>query len=179
MKIQLPRRRLLLASAALGASGGLSSILAHAQATAAITRDGARPAFPSGVQSGDVLADRGIVWSRCDRPACRWVDWSTTASFANARRVRGPYAQQSSDHSARIDLTDLPTGQEIVYRVRWEDLAGQGFGISDEFGGMKICKATRKLEPDFFIHCGDTIYADGPSSPRSSSPTAASGATAC
>ena len=64
--VQLPRRRLLIASALAG-GGGLASVLANAQAPAVVTSDRQRPAFPSGVQSGDVLADRGIVWARSDR----------------------------------------------------------------------------------------------------------------
>ncbi|MBR8840383.1 MAG: alkaline phosphatase D family protein [Stigonema ocellatum SAG 48.90 = DSM 106950] len=42
------------------------------------------------------------------------------------------------------------------------DTAGQGWGINPEFGGMKIYESIRKLNPDFFIHSGDNIYADGP-----------------
>ncbi len=189
MPLLLPRRHLLIA----GAAGGLGSVLAHAQAPAVITRDAARPGFPSGVQSGDVQADRGIVWSRCDRPARMWVEWSTTASFANVQRVRGPHALEATDHTARIDLTGLPPAQDIFYRVQWEDLsggglsepmsghfrsapakaadirflwsgdtAGQGWGINEAFGGMKIYEAMRQRNPDFFIHSGDNIYADGP-----------------
>jgi len=42
------------------------------------------------------------------------------------------------------------------------DTAGQGWGINESFGGMKIYEAMRQVRPDFFIHSGDTIYADGP-----------------
>lgn len=42
------------------------------------------------------------------------------------------------------------------------DTAGQGWGINSEFGGMKIYETMRQLQPDFFIHCGDNIYADNP-----------------
>jgi alkaline phosphatase D len=42
------------------------------------------------------------------------------------------------------------------------DTAGQGWGINPEFGGMKIYEAMRRRNPLFFIHSGDTIYADGP-----------------
>ncbi len=42
------------------------------------------------------------------------------------------------------------------------DTAGQGWGINSEFGGMKIYSAILKRQPDFFVHCGDCIYADGP-----------------
>src|SRR5215471_11567492 len=122
--VVLPRRRLLLAGAAAGS--GLSAIFAHAQAPAVVTSDRARPAFPSGVQSGDALADRAIVWARCDRAARMWVQWSTQSSFANAQRVRGPYAQEATDLTARVDLTGLPAGQDVFYRVVWEDLAGGG-----------------------------------------------------
>ena len=42
------------------------------------------------------------------------------------------------------------------------DTAGQGWGINPTFGGMKIYEAMRRRNPLFFIHSGDTIYADGP-----------------
>ena len=42
------------------------------------------------------------------------------------------------------------------------DTAGQGWGINLEWGGMKIYETMRQLRPDFFLHSGDTIYADGP-----------------
>ncbi|HJY77308.1 MAG TPA: alkaline phosphatase D family protein, partial [Burkholderiales bacterium] len=42
------------------------------------------------------------------------------------------------------------------------DTAGQGWGINREWGGMKCYEAVRRDQPDFFVHCGDTIYADGP-----------------
>ncbi len=48
-------------------------------------------------------------------------------------------------------------------RFLWSgDTAGQGWGINPDFGGMKIYEAMRRTRPDFFIHCGDNIYADGP-----------------
>ena len=48
-------------------------------------------------------------------------------------------------------------------RFLWSgDTAGQGFGINPGFGGMKIYEAMRQRKPLFFIHSGDTIYADSP-----------------
>jgi alkaline phosphatase D len=48
-------------------------------------------------------------------------------------------------------------------RFVWSgDTAGQGFGINPDFGGMRIYEAMRARRPDFFIHSGDNIYADGP-----------------
>ncbi|HEY6870976.1 MAG TPA: alkaline phosphatase D family protein [Novosphingobium sp.] len=45
------------------------------------------------------------------------------------------------------------------------DEAGQGFGINPDFGGYRIYEAMRRQKPDFFIHQGDQIYADGPVKP--------------
>jgi len=42
------------------------------------------------------------------------------------------------------------------------DTAGQGWGINREWGGMRCYETVRRDRPDFFVHCGDTIYADGP-----------------
>ncbi|MEM7234794.1 MAG: alkaline phosphatase D family protein, partial [Planctomycetota bacterium] len=42
------------------------------------------------------------------------------------------------------------------------DTAGQGWGINPDIGGMRIYESMRRTNPDFFVHCGDTIYADGP-----------------
>jgi alkaline phosphatase D len=48
-------------------------------------------------------------------------------------------------------------------RFLWAgDTAGQGWGINQAFGGMKIYEAMRQRDPLFFIHSGDNIYADGP-----------------
>ncbi|MGY8524651.1 alkaline phosphatase D family protein [Paracidovorax citrulli] len=55
-----------------------------------------------------------------------------------------------------------PDASRPVRFVWGGDVAGQGWGINPDFGGMKIYEAMRRREPDFFLHSGDTIYADGP-----------------
>lgn len=42
------------------------------------------------------------------------------------------------------------------------DTAGQGYGINEDVGGMFGYETMRSLSPDFFLHAGDTIYADNP-----------------
>jgi alkaline phosphatase D len=46
------------------------------------------------------------------------------------------------------------------------DTAGQGWGINPDFGGLRLYRTMRDAEPDVFVHCGDTIYADGVIQPR-------------
>jgi len=194
----MDRRHFLSTSSLLGTQALSLPTLCMAQAPALITRDHMRPQFPSGVQSGDPTANTAIIWARSDRAARMWVEWSTTANYANAQRVRGNYLLDDTDFTGRIDLTQLPQGQEIFYRVILQDLhnervlseamsghlrlpqasngkasrnvrfawsgdtAGQGFGINEAWGGMKIYDEIRKVNPDFFLHSGDNIYADGP-----------------
>jgi alkaline phosphatase D len=169
-----------------------TGMLVAAKAPAIVRAASATPAMPFGVQSGDVTSSRAVVWSRADRPARLLVEYATTESFRNARQITGPAALEVSDFTARVDLSDLPAGQRIFYRVRFQDLTdrralsealtgsfltapiarrdlrfvwggdvcGQGWGINPDFGGMKIYDAMRRAEPDFFLHSGDTIYAD-------------------
>lgn len=63
----------------------------------------------------------------------------------------------------RFRTAPVATDAARDLRFVWSgDTAGQGFGINPGFGGMRIYEAMRKVGPDFFIHSGDTIYADGP-----------------
>jgi alkaline phosphatase D len=194
----MPRRSLLRTSVGAGAGlavGGASLHRAWAQgAPAVVTSEAMRPKIPSGVMSGDVTADRAIVWAKTDRSARMVVEYSTTESFKDAKRVVGPAALEDSDFTARVDLRGLPSDQQIFYRVVFQDLqdvntwsapvtgrfrtpslarrditfvysgdeAGQGWGISPEWGGYRLYETMRRTNPDFFIHQGDQSYADGP-----------------
>ncbi len=46
------------------------------------------------------------------------------------------------------------------------DTVGQGWGINPDEGGLAAYESMRKAEPDLFVHCGDTIYADQPLVPE-------------
>ena len=111
-------RRQFLRSASSAAGG-----LWLGRAPGLVTRDAARPGIPSGTSAGDVAAGRATVWSRTDRPARMVVEYATTDSFADARRVVGPAALEDSGFTARVELSDLLAGQRIAYRVLFQDLA--------------------------------------------------------
>ena len=59
-------------------------------------------------------------------------------------------------------LRTAPTDRRDVSFVWSGDVAGQGWGSNPDEGGMIGFEAVRLLDPDFFLHCGDTVYADGP-----------------
>jgi len=46
------------------------------------------------------------------------------------------------------------------------DTAGQGWGINPDWGGLRLYETMYRAEPDLFVHCGDTIYADQPLQPE-------------
>ena len=55
-----------------------------------------------------------------------------------------------------------PTAHKDI-RLHWSgDVAGQGYGINPEIGGMYAFATMASRNPDLFIHSGDTCYADGP-----------------
>jgi alkaline phosphatase D len=186
-----------------GAGGALSALStrgARAQgapaqgAPALFTPEAARPSAQWGTAVGDVTAGRATVWSRTDRPARMVVEYATSESFRDARRVVGEAALETSGFTARVELVDVPPDERIAYRVLFQDLrdaklwspplagsfrsapaarrdvlfawsadtVGQGWGINLEWGGLRGYEAVRRAGPDFFVHCGDTIYADGP-----------------
>jgi alkaline phosphatase D len=59
-------------------------------------------------------------------------------------------------------LRTAPMERRNVSFVWSGDTVGQGWGIDEARGGMTIYAAMQRDEPDFFIHSGDTIYADNP-----------------
>ncbi len=68
----------------------------------------------------------------------------------------------TSSEAATGRLRTPPAGRRNIRFVWSGDTAGQGWGINPDFGGMRIYEAMRQVEPEFFIHSGDTIYADNP-----------------
>jgi alkaline phosphatase D len=185
-------RRTFLAGA-LGAGATLVTCRGGA-APAVAQPDRTRPAVPYGVQSGDAGSATAVVWSATDREARMLVEWSTTDAFTDVRRMPFATALAETGYAAKVVLRGLPAGQDIVYRVTFQDLgdltatsvpvtgrlrtapaegrnvsfvwsgdtAGQGWGINANWGGMRIFEAMHRLDPDFFVHSGDMIYADGP-----------------
>ncbi len=171
----------LLAGGALALPGGL--------AAPAFARP--RPALTHGVQAGEVAGGKALVWARADRASRLLVDYGTRPDFRGHRTARGPLLTPDTDLTGRVRLEGLPPGQEIHYRVRLDDgravsayeegsfrtepragqdvrfvwggdLAGQGWGINEAFGGYRIFKAMADTKPDFFLCSGDWVYADGP-----------------
>jgi alkaline phosphatase D len=188
-KKSLTRRQLLVRSASSLALAGMGSL-----ARPYLSRAADRPQIACGIQSGDVSGGSAMVWARADRLARMRLEYSTLESFKTIIGAASSEARPDQDFTAKVTLEGLPPGQDIFYRVRFEDLdqtgiagetqtghfrtapahkrsvrfvwsgdtAGQGWGIDPSHGGMRSYRTMLQNRPDFFIHCGDHIYADCP-----------------
>ncbi|MES2037000.1 MAG: alkaline phosphatase D family protein [Pseudomonadota bacterium] len=79
-------------------------------------------------------------------------------------RVRFQDVQNPSTVSEAVQGSLLLPGgteRDITFAFSGDE-AGQGWGINEAFGGYRIYESMRRFQPDFFIHSGDQIYADGP-----------------
>ncbi|MFZ2100882.1 MAG: alkaline phosphatase [Oricola sp.] len=185
-------KSLALSRRAFMASAGAAGLVAGSGlAMPFYSRANQRPMFTHGVQSGDVDSVSGMVWTRTDRASRVSFEVSTTESFKDARMLASLNALPDSDYAVKRLLEDLPSDQDIFYRMTARDLAdinsvsepivgrfrtapmskrsirfawsgdtaGQGWGIDGD--GMLTYATMARHEPDFFIHSGDTVYADG------------------
>jgi len=179
-------RRTLLQGGAAGALA-VTGAAATPYSSAALVRN--RIELPSGVQTGDVTTDSAVLWARASQPG-RLV--ARLTSGRTIRDLVGPWAGEASDLTAKIQVAGLAPGREHQVELAFEDedgnrgevgvatfstaaihpsetsfvwtgdTCGQGWGINPDLGGLVGYRAMLDTRPDFFVHAGDTVYADGP-----------------
>ncbi|WP_431963428.1 alkaline phosphatase D family protein [Nocardia sp. bgisy134] len=183
-------RRTLLRTSALGLVAGPALAACGADDGPVLVRQ--RPNLTHGVAVGDPRSDGALIWARSDRPATLIVETAATESFTDARRFTGPLLTPDADGTGRVRVAGLPSGSVVHYRVTLEaedgatsepltgvfrtaptgpadiklqwsgDVAGQGYGINPDLGGMRIFSTMAARDPHLFLHSGDVVYADGP-----------------
>ena len=141
----LTRRKLLM-----GAAASTVGVVAKPY----LSRAADRPAITHGIQSGDVSTESGVVWARTDRPARMLVDVATTDSFKELVGAVAIDALPESDFTAKALIENLPAGQDIFYRVRFEDLAAPTFTGEVQVGRFRTAPDSRRSVS--FVWSGDT-----------------------
>ncbi len=145
----LTRRRFLTtaaSAAAITVAGGI--------ARPSLSRAADRPVITHGIQSGDISADSGIVWARADRPSRMLVETATTESFRNIRSAVSVDALAETDFTAKALIEGLPAGQDIFYRVRFEDHAFPTVMSEPLIGRFRTAPNERRSVS--FVWSGDT-----------------------
>src|SRR5260370_29721907 len=118
---------------------------------------------------------------RSNRPGLSRRRFLSTAALTvpvPLRTLPTPYLTPGKDYFSRVrsrgSWPPLIASGPVVGRFRtapgdrrdisfvWGgDVGGQGWGINPDVGGMFTFATMRKHQPDFLLHSGDTIYADG------------------
>lgn len=167
------RRRLLTGAVSGGAAGlfGAGST-AHAQARLAF-----RPA------AFDANADSVLIWMCGSDPAKLRVEYSANADFSQPMVGAVVELNRENDYNANVLVDRLQSGARYAYRI--VD-AGTGNVISepgrfntapsdataccfvfsgdmeDTYRPFRLFDVMAAQKPDFFLHLGDTVYADHP-----------------
>jgi alkaline phosphatase D len=178
------RRTALLGGVGIGATPGVLAARWPGRAPRQVRR---RLSLPHGARSGEVTTDSAVLWARASGPGRMTVRLESNGR--ELRRVRGPWADERTDNTARLQLHGLAPGRRYDATIWFDedgvsgqpervsfstapihaaptslvwsgDTCGQGFGINEELGGLTTYRAMLDTHPDLFVHCGDTIYAD-------------------
>jgi alkaline phosphatase D len=188
MRVQFNRRSLLKSGVAAGALFGTG--LAMPGLVRAQSRPSFTHGVQSGdvdMSSGMIWAradrparmhlDVSTVESFKDAVKLPPIDALPESDFAVKRLLSDLPADQHIFYRLRLaDLSDInlmsepitghfrtaPASKRSITFVWSGDTGGQGWGINAEDGGMKTYATMAARQPDFFIHSGDTVYADNP-----------------
>ena len=141
-----------------------------------------------GYVSGDVSSDSALVWLRAEAGSRVALRYSKELGLTQFQTTGFSAVDAGADHSAIFSLDHLEPGSRYYYHAvvdgrkpgpvssfvtapRADDNSKVTFCFSgDTRQGYKpftVMHAVRAQRPDFFLHLGDTIYADRNGSARS------------
>ncbi|HKA33189.1 MAG TPA: alkaline phosphatase D family protein, partial [Candidatus Binatia bacterium] len=134
-----------------------------------------------GYVAGDVTADGAVVWLRAEPGSSATIEYAKDPALAGAASTAPVPIVAESDYTAQITLRGLDPAAVYYYRAvvagkkpgpvarfktapRADDAAMVKFCFSgdtrESYKPFTIMDAIGSMQPDFFVHLGDTIYAD-------------------
>src|SRR5215468_9105083 len=116
------RRRFLKVGAATAAGIALPAWSLTKGAPAIIAAESDRPQALQGLHFADPHDGSIVVWSRSDRAARMFVEWSYDEHFGEVNRLRGPHALDTTDFTARQAIEGLEPGSDVFVRVSFQSL---------------------------------------------------------
>ena len=164
-----------------GAGLALPGLLSASSCAPAIIKSGPSAGLSLGYVSGDVRSDSALVWLRADKASKVVIHYGDEPELAHFHSTDVRIVDAGADHSAIFSLDDLMPSTRYYYRAmvegripgpiasfvtapRADDNDKVTFCFSgDTRQGYKpftVMAAIRDQHPDFFLHLGDTIYAD-------------------
>ena len=185
--IRLSRRSVLAGSAAITSALAMPAIsravgrpeMAHGVQSGDVTRDGAI-VWARADRPARMLAEWATTESFADATRVQALPVGEVTDYAGKLALQGlPSDQDIFYRVTMADLADGTASETVIGHFRtapaglrdisfvWSgDTAGQGWGIDEARGGMRTYDTMLRHSPDFLIHSGDTVYADGPILPE-------------
>jgi len=134
-----------------------------------------------GYVAGDVTPEKAAVWLRAEPNSQVFLHYSKEPSLSGFSAIGPVSVDGNADYTAVIELEKLEPATTYYYRAavagkppgyiahfvtapRPDDVAKISFCFSgdtrESYKPFTIMNAVRAQQPDFFVHLGDTIYAD-------------------
>lgn len=179
---KLTRRKFLRLAATTAAGLGLVPRLDHPFGHAAEDPGGEQSGpFSFGCAIGDVTPSSAVVWLRADSENNVLVRYGQSAAGDDFHSSPAVQVTSASDFTVKVSLDGLKPATTYYYRAAVaggpegslgrfltapapEDTKTVRFAFSgdsrERYQPFSILDSVRLSRPDFFIHLGDTIYAD-------------------
>jgi alkaline phosphatase D len=170
-----------------GAGVALPALMGQSACAPALTRTDPSTGLSLCNVAGDVTPEGAMVWLRAEPNSQVFLHYSKEPSLSQFSSI-GPFAvARDADDTAVIELEKLEpattyyyraavTGKQPGYIARFvtapkpDDGAKISFCCSgdtrESYKPFTVMDAVRAQQPDFFLHLGDTIYADRGGSAR-------------
>jgi len=95
-----------------------------------------------------------VIWARADRPARMLAEVATSDSFKTIHRAVFVDALPETDFTANALIDGLPAGQDIFYRIRFQDLASPTIVGEPMTGRFRTAPSDQRSIS--FVWSGDT-----------------------
>jgi alkaline phosphatase D len=166
----------------LGSAGAaMPALIGQSGCSTALTRTDSRTGLSLCYVAGDVTPDGAMIWLRAEPNSKVFLQYGKDPGLGDLSSI-GPFSvEKEADNTALIQLENLEPTTTYYYRAAVADKQ-PGYvahfvtapkpddpaKVSFCFGGdtresyqpFTVMDAVRAQRPDFFLHLGDTIYAD-------------------
>lgn len=135
----------------------------------------------------EVTADSAVVWARLDGTRAVRVQYTERDEWSAAKLSGSAIASAATDYTVAVTLAGLDPDTRYRYRIigadgtardaafaagvlRTAPVARRAFAFAfsadthARYRPFRLFDVMRATRPDFFIHLGDTVYADSPRS---------------
>ena len=147
----------------------------------AVTRTDPRTGLSLGYVAGDTTSDRALIWLRAEVASRVSIHFGTDPALGRFAATEPIPVESASDNTACVEIDRLEPATRYYYRAAVvgkkpgpiarfvtapapDDDAVVRFCFSgdsrESYQPFTVMDAMRVQQPDFFLHLGDTIYAD-------------------